>query len=81
MSGTFFKPDTAFPIGSSVIQRFGLICWWSALALAVGAVIGAPLLVAFGDPSGGFDVIWFGIGYGAALWLAGRAALFLFAGR
>lgn len=78
MWGGFFKPDTTFADSSTMLQRFGLICWWTANGFAVGS-----LIIGVGNA---FDSEWYytlaiAIGFGAFFWLSGRAALFLFASR
>lgn len=79
MASKLFKPDTAFPDGSTGLQRFGLLFWWGACGIA--AVI---VLVTLGDwviDGESNEAVAISLAFAAIVWLLGRAGLFLFASR
>ena len=79
MGNVLFAPDTKFPNGSSVLQRLGLLCWWAGNG-AVVVTLAIALINAPGNSEPGL-IVFIGFGLAVALWLTGRAALFLFASR
>ena len=80
MGNDFFKPDTVFVAGSSVLQRLGLLLWWSGNATAALFTVGAVIAL-FVQDRDAVALSGLLVGVGALIWLVGRAALFLFASR
>lgn len=74
------RPDLTFADGPNALQRLGLVLWWLSLAvaillLALGAWLG--WLMTRAEPGLGIFVII----VAAVAWAAGRAVLFVLAGR
>lgn len=76
-----FWPDTKFELGTTVMQRLGLVLNWSGCLIAALG-LGMALIVAFGS-KGSDAEIFVGLGAVTAVtaWLIGRALLFICAGR
>jgi hypothetical protein len=80
MVGTFFKPDTSFPSGSTVTQRLGLMCYWGGNAVAALTAAATLALVMIERRDMTFWLVA-GAVVASGAWIAGRAALFLLADR
>lgn len=63
-------------------ERLGQVIYWAACAIAAGLVTFGVFLAAAGNPAGGpLAVLAICGGLGIAVWLAGRAALYVLAAR
>jgi hypothetical protein len=80
MGNAFFRPDTSFPSGSTVMQRLGMLCYWGGNTVAALTAAGTLALVMIERNDMTFWLVA-GALVASGAWIAGRSALFLFANR